>query len=134
MSGWGLFSYWDKPEILQATSVQVTTRAYWCAEGAGKVCTESSKGSSACNGDSGGPVTIEGRLAGLVSTMNLLGCGVPNAPELSSSVYYHKDWILEKTGIDKSEEDLESEQPEDVEVNWVDLATKFVDFLVNLFQ
>lgn len=48
-------------------------------------------GKGGCQGDSGAPLVIEGRLAGILSWGN--GCAKPHYPGVYTEVAYYRDWI-----------------------------------------
>ena len=50
-------------------------------------------GIDSCSGDSGGPIAISGRLAGIVSYG--LSCGTPFYPGVYSEIAYYRKWIDE---------------------------------------
>ncbi|KAK2577965.1 hypothetical protein KPH14_012265 [Odynerus spinipes] len=54
-------------------------------------------GKDACAGDSGGPLTIRGRQAGIVSWGN--GCAVKGNPGVYTEVSKYRDWITKTTGL-----------------------------------
>ncbi|KAL2850289.1 trypsin-like serine protease [Aspergillus pseudoustus] len=54
-------------------------------------------GKGPCKGDSGGPVVLDGVLAGIVSWG--LGCGSEQRPQISTKVAYYRDWITQVAGI-----------------------------------
>lgn len=64
------------------------------------VCARGVQQRSVCRGDSGGPLvtTDTGKLIGISSFVNLMGCEVGN-PQGFTRVAAHLDWIKEVTGI-----------------------------------
>lgn len=55
------------------------------------------KNRSGCFGDSGGPMTINGRLAGIVSWID--ECGSPKYPTVYTDVSYYHDWIFKNIKV-----------------------------------
>lgn len=58
-----------------------------------KICGVSGNTDSACNGDSGGPLAVQGYLAGIASTNPSQGCGNLDEITVFTSVWHHKNWI-----------------------------------------
>lgn len=56
-----------------------------------KLCTLNQKGEGTCNGDSGGPLTAESAVIGIVSFGIACAVGAPDAYE---RVFNHRQWIL----------------------------------------
>nr|CAH7762324.1 unnamed protein product [Callosobruchus chinensis] len=54
-------------------------------------------GIDACEGDSGGPIVIDGKLAGVTSWG--IGCAQPKFPGVYTKVTAYLDWIKEHSGI-----------------------------------
>lgn len=63
-----------------------------------KICGRTLSRAGMCYGDSGGPLRIEGQLAGIASSIPVDECGDPNQPSIFTDVFYHKDWIERKIG------------------------------------
>ncbi|KAK4316557.1 hypothetical protein Pmani_012330 [Petrolisthes manimaculis] len=61
----------------------------------GMLCTDGSKGTGTCNGDSGGPLNLNGMTYGITSYAS---CG-DGPPDTFTRVYNYVDWITTKTGI-----------------------------------
>lgn len=89
---------------LQAVTVQVVNQKR-CAQlyrrtqfkiNANKICA-SAMGKDACVGDSGGPMTVDGTLVGVVSFG--IGCADRNYPGVYSRVSAARDWIRYHTNI-----------------------------------
>lgn len=53
---------------------------------------------SSCTGDSGGPLTIGGKLAGIVSWSHE-DCANPKYPAVYTEIAYYRDWIRKNTKI-----------------------------------
>ncbi|XP_017035587.1 chymotrypsin-1 [Drosophila kikkawai] len=102
LTGWGSTELWgDTPDILQKaylTHVDYPT----CQKllnndpfnGPCHACTLTSGGQGACHGDSGGPLTQNGVLYGLVNWGYPCATG---APDSHAYVYYYLDWIRRLT-------------------------------------
>lgn len=84
----------------------------------GSICTFSPKGDrDACNGDSGGPLAIDGKLAGIVSWG--VGCALKDAPGVYTEVSHYTKWINAsmKKYVGYEDDELENE---DYEQNYED--------------
>ena len=58
------------------------------------ICVVYNDGTSACKGDSGGPLYIEGnKLIGIVSFFSGEGCSIPGYADVYQNVGYFKDWF-----------------------------------------
>ncbi|KAJ8673059.1 hypothetical protein QAD02_004320 [Eretmocerus hayati] len=62
-----------------------------------QICTGSPHGSH-CIGDSGGPLMIGGRQAG-INSWGTNKCGVPGSLGISMSISHHRDWIDTKVNV-----------------------------------
>ena len=115
--GWGVESYngptiWDgiSPDRLQEVSLAIKEpsfcRSTYPYFRKGTLCADGS-GANICDGDSGGPLTVENRserhtLAGIASFVKLKYKDGPcdeNKPSFFADVSYYRDWIKSKTGI-----------------------------------
>ncbi|XP_065336417.1 trypsin-1-like [Cloeon dipterum] len=64
----------------------------------GQICADVPEGNlGSCNGDSGGPLLVDGVVVGLVSWAN--GCATPGYPTVYNRVAYYRDWITQQTGV-----------------------------------
>ncbi|XP_041447677.1 chymotrypsin-2 [Drosophila obscura] len=98
LTGWGSTVLWgDTPDVLQQASLtyvdyptcqQITNNDPMSAHC--HVCTLTSGGQGACHGDSGGPLTANGTLYGLVNWGYPCAVGYPDS---HASVYFYLDWI-----------------------------------------
>lgn len=57
------------------------------------LCLDHPKGNGACNGDSGGPATYQGKVVGIAGFV-YQGCG-SSFPDGYAKVFFHKKWIQE---------------------------------------
>ncbi|VEN45021.1 unnamed protein product [Callosobruchus maculatus] len=112
ITGWGKINEMDLPEphkILQKATVRVLNQTL-CEEWylpKKKYVTErmfcagyAMGGIDACEGDSGGPIVIGGKLAGVTSWG--IGCAEPKFPGVYTKVTAYLDWIKEHSGIGSS--------------------------------
>lgn len=101
-SGWGVTKNgWS--DVLQAVTVPVMAKStcddvYKESKGGlseGQICAGylAQGGKGVCDQDDGGPVTIDGRLAGIVSWYE--GCGLAYKPGVFTEVAYFREWIDE---------------------------------------
>nr|XP_015840677.1 PREDICTED: trypsin delta/gamma [Tribolium castaneum] len=109
VSGWGILNDGDiiTPNILHSVNVTIVGREecatdYANVEGAHiddtMVCAGVPEGGKdACSGDSGGPLTKNGILVGIVSWG--LGCALPGYPGVYTNVASVREWIRNNTGI-----------------------------------
>ncbi|XP_055612554.1 chymotrypsin-2-like [Uranotaenia lowii] len=103
LSGWGLTDSQaaDVPDALQILDLLVSSEGECTVAHEvifeGHICTFTKFGEGACFGDSGGPLTFEGKLAGIVSF------GAPCAigyPDVFTRVSFYQDWIEETIAND----------------------------------
>ncbi|GLH14754.1 Lectizyme, partial [Gryllus bimaculatus] len=103
LSGWGSTSTSlvpSTPSILQTVEVPLLSfEECWAAVGGEpladtNVCSGPlTGGTSACSGDSGGPLAQNGEVIGIVS-WGYIPCGSVNAPSVYTRVSAFNDWIL----------------------------------------
>ncbi|CAD6230942.1 GSCOCT00006889001.2-RA-CDS [Cotesia congregata] len=95
LSGWGTTILGgaapDKLQEINLTVIsQVRCKSYHSIVTAGHICTLTTKGEGACHGDSGGPLTANGTLIGLVSFGRPCAVGYP---DVYTRVFFYRDWI-----------------------------------------
>ncbi|XP_068153437.1 chymotrypsin-2 [Drosophila tropicalis] len=102
LTGWGSTELWgDTPDVLQRANLTYVEYNR-CQEimggddnnGICHICTLTDEGRGACHGDSGGPLTWQGILVGLVNWGYPCAIGYPDS---FASVYFNKDWISRVT-------------------------------------
>merc|ERR1712149_140495 len=99
ISGWGELG-WNQgsPDILQRLDVSVVnSRSCGTSSDAGKVCIRpaGNRASSACRGDSGGPLACNGVLVGAASYV--FGHCSTSSPNVYASVANYRDFIRQNT-------------------------------------
>ncbi|XP_046419489.1 trypsin-1-like [Neodiprion fabricii] len=106
VSGWGSLTesgYWQS--VLQVVTLPIISKSdcntsyiAWGGLPYGEICAGYSDGGhDACTGDSGGPLAIDGVLAGIVTWGK--GCAEAGWPGVYTEVAYYRDWISEKSGV-----------------------------------
>jgi elastase-2 len=102
ISGWGrTCGSCSLPDALQYVNMPVLSNAqcttFWGSNiNAGHVCVYNGN-AGACNGDSGGPMTVGNTVIGLASWV-ASGC-LSSAPSTYTRVSYFRDWIRSVTGL-----------------------------------
>lgn len=102
LTGWGSTNtHGGSPDRLQAVTVHIIGKsrcneAYeklMCGLPEGQICAGEYGvgGKDHCYGDSGGPMTIDGRLAGIVSWGE--GCAEPYYPGVCTEIAHFRGWI-----------------------------------------
>ncbi|XP_055915313.1 serine protease SP24D-like [Eupeodes corollae] len=96
ISGWGrLSTNGDIPMQLQYNTLNaVSERRCFASQGLNDdsiLCLAHQKNNGACNGDSGGPATYQGKLVGVAGFV-VMGCGSRN-PDGYAKVSHHIQWI-----------------------------------------
>lgn len=105
VSGWGKRAEDDEalPAMLRAVELQIIEKSTCGAQYLTKDYTVTDEmlcagylegGKDTCNGDSGGPLAVDGVLVGVVSWG--VGCGREGFPGVYTSVNSHIDWIEEQ--------------------------------------
>lgn len=135
VSGWGCTDF-DGGHVqsnLRATRIEVTYNEHGCSSGAKIVCAKSTSGSSTCNGDSGGPLAIDGELVGIVSGRKLGFVWFSGFTRLNfaTSVAYFRDWIARKTSNYQGPQDYGQipEQPDGKPDKYGDLVDRVADLI-----
>lgn len=122
VSGWGVTdNNRQQSETLKALRVHVG-RGFGCwllGLLADTICVKTPNAEGICFGDSGGPLTIQGYLAGVASFITGSKCGTDESPMFYMSIPDFKDWIEEK---------IESQKTVDSNNN-VGIAGKFVNWI-----
>lgn len=103
VSGWGLtdgFGNSVSPVLNYAESTILSNkqcRQYFNILVDSEICMSGDDEKSACNGDSGGPLTVEGVQVGIVS-YGIMWC-LPGYPSAFTRVTSYLDWIQNNTNI-----------------------------------
>ncbi|XP_053949115.1 serine protease SP24D-like [Anastrepha ludens] len=102
ISGWGrLKAGGDLPQKLQWNTLTVISQAECRAainwDSDTLICLAHAANNGACNGDSGGPATYDGKVVGIAGFVHG-GCG-NIYPDGYAKVYYHVEWIKKHAGL-----------------------------------
>ncbi|XP_042857306.1 chymotrypsin BII-like [Penaeus japonicus] len=103
-TGWGRTSDTASgtSNVLRQVDVPVMTNAdcdaVYGIVGDGVVCIDGADGKGTCNGDSGGPLNLNGMTYGITSFGSSAGCEV-GYPDAFTRVHYYLDWIEANTGV-----------------------------------
>ncbi|GMH32895.1 hypothetical protein BSKO_00729 [Bryopsis sp. KO-2023] len=68
----------------------------------GMVCADGPTGGDTCDGDSGGPLLLEGKgtgedqVVGITSFGHVEGCGKPGLPGVYTNISHHIDWVVKE--------------------------------------
>ncbi|XP_054089369.1 trypsin zeta-like [Zeugodacus cucurbitae] len=100
ITGWGVNAEGDSPDFLHEVQVPIISHEI-CKQSYPNRITDDMLcagllgvgGKDACKKDSGGPLLINGKLAGVVSWGS--GCGLPNFPGVYANVWYLLPWLRE---------------------------------------
>jgi len=102
ISGWGSMygANTQLPNVLKMLDVKVLTKDQCAAKGGNHICVEK-RGSSACTGDSGGPLACKKdgvwKLVGAASYV--FGDCIVLLPSVYTSVPFYRQWIAGITGV-----------------------------------
>ncbi|XP_039955873.1 trypsin zeta-like [Bactrocera tryoni] len=98
VTGWGLDGEGQIPDFLHEVQVPIVSNEICDERYAGGITDAmlcagllDVGGKDACQMDSGGPLLVNGKLAGVVSWGN--GCGQPNYPGVYANVWYLLPWL-----------------------------------------
>ena len=102
ISGWGrLKTNGDIPIKLQWNTLETISKLKCFTSilmsSDALICLAHTEGNGACNGDSGGPATLNGELIGVAGFV-VGGCGTKN-PDGYAKVPYHIDWIKQHSDV-----------------------------------
>lgn len=99
ISGWGVYQKWpDKEtETLRAYKIRAHGEQYcpYRTVTERTICADTGTHVGTCYGDTGGPLTVEEHLAGIVSNIPD-NCGNRYGRMYFTSIWQHKDWIEKK--------------------------------------
>lgn len=102
VSGWGDSSNAHQ-RIANLKAMKITIKngfLYWLLRrSSGIISAVTSNAEGICNGDSGGPLTVQGYLAGIISSTFHQKCDIPEALMFFTSIEYHKEWIEQNVKI-----------------------------------
>ncbi|XP_012283091.1 trypsin 5G1 [Orussus abietinus] len=107
ISGWGLTEDSKVQDVLNLAHLQVLpvddcmeSAEPAMARGLRFCATDKEQPMAGCNGDSGGPVVVDGRLAGVISLgSQLCNHTADGVSTVSMSVAHYRDWIKEKCNV-----------------------------------
>lgn len=111
ISGWGLTdgSANELSDVLRYVDVIVMTneicKLFFNYITAGKLCTSGQQSTGSCNGDSGGPLTLDGVQVGIVS-FGVLHCSI-GYPSAFTRIPFYLNWINENSNSLKEERNVE---------------------------
>ena len=102
ITGWGLDESGERSVILQQAQISVHTQAYCDGFYAGmmtpgQICLGNPGVAVSCSSDSGGPLIINGILAGLTS-WGMSPCNA-DYPGVYESVAFHREWIRQNINV-----------------------------------
>ncbi|XP_060644731.1 trypsin alpha-like [Drosophila nasuta] len=103
VSGWGRTETEPVAKYLKSVYVNIVNReecarAYNTESTKATICA-TSPWKGACSGDSGGPLTYNGKLVGIVSFGPVYPCGKPGTPVIYTDVVELRKWIEEEAKV-----------------------------------